>query len=140
MNGMHKCGKFCTACPHILETKTVQIQQNEQWQINRNVSCNSSNIIYMIECQKTNCKEPRYIGETHRLLKHRLAEHRGYVNNKIISQATGAHFTSPGHTLSDLKIIILELVKYRDTSYRKEREEYFIKKFNTFYEGMNKQI
>ena len=94
----------------------------------------------MVECQKANCKEPRYVGETKRLLKHRLAEHKGYVNNKITSQATGAHFNSPGHTLSDLKIMILELVKYRDTAYRKEREEYFIKKFNTFYEGMNKQI
>ena len=58
-----------------------------------------------------------------RILKHRLADHRGYVNNKITSQATGAHFTSPGHTLSDLKITILERVKYWNTEYRKEREE-----------------
>ena len=93
----------------------------------------------MIECQKTNCEEPRYIGETHRLLKHRLAEHRGYVNNKIIFQATGAHFTSPGHSVSDMTILILEQVRSTDDMYRREREKYFIRKFNSYHKGLNRQ-
>ena len=31
----------------------------------------------------------------------------------------------------------LERVKKNDESYRKERETYFINKFNTFYRGIN---
>ena len=77
---------------------------------------------------------------TKRLQKHRLSEHKGCVNNKTTSQATGGHFTSPDHTLSDLEITILEFVNYRNTTYREEREEYFIKKFDIFYEGENNQI
>ena len=46
------------------------------------------------------------------------------------SQATGEHFNSPGHSLSD--ITILEKVKSTDHLYRKEREKYFIRKFNNF--------
>ena len=64
----------------------------------------------MIECQKENCKK-RYVGETKRSLKYRLAEHRGYVTNQHTDKATGAHFNAEGHSLSDLKIIILEQVK-----------------------------
>ena len=81
----------------------------------------------------------KYVGETKRIMKFRFAEHRGYVNNGDESQATGEHFNSPGHSLSDMTITILEKVKSNDDLYRKEREKYFIRKFNTFYKGLNKQ-
>ena len=66
LKGMHKCGKSCTACPYIMTTKTIKIDNREFWSINKKVSCETSNVIYMIECQKNGCKEKRYIGETKR--------------------------------------------------------------------------
>ena len=92
----------------------------------------------MIECQKEYCKE-RYIGETQRELKERISEHRGYIYNKVLTQATGAHFNLPGHQLSDMKVTVIEQVKMFDESYRKERETMFIRRFNTFYRGMNRK-
>jgi hypothetical protein len=68
-----------------------------------------------------------------------LADHRGYVNNHDYTKATGDHFNSPGHSLADLTITVLEKVKSSDDLYRKEREKYFIRKFNTFYRGLNRQ-
>ena len=68
-----------------------------------------------------------------------MAEHRGYVINKHINQATGAHFNLPGHSLADLSITILEQVKYNNENYRKERESFHIRNFNTFYNGMNRR-
>ena len=43
-----------------------------------------------------------YIGETRRILKFRLAEHRVYVNNEDLSKATGEHFNAPGHSRDTL--------------------------------------
>ena len=86
----------------------------------------------MIECQKYNCRK-RYIGQTERKLSDRFSEHR--VNRKILSQ----HFNSPGHSISDMKITVIEKIKKNDKSYREERETYFIALFNTFYRGMNKK-
>ena len=80
----------------------------------------------------------KYIGETKRILKFRLAEHRGYVNNDD-DTATGQHFNLPGHSLSDLTVTILEKVRSNDDLYRRERERYFIRKFNTYYKGLNRQ-
>jgi hypothetical protein len=80
----------------------------------------------------------RYIGETKRILKFRLADHRGYVNSGD-DTATGEHFNLPGHSLFDLSITILEQVMKKDDLYRKKREKYFIRKFNTFYRGLNGQ-
>ena len=90
----------------------------------------------MIVCQKCNSK---YIGETGRMLKARLADHRGYINNQVVSVTTGDHFNLPGHSLANMKIQILERVKINSNQYRKERESYLINKFNTHYEGLNRQ-
>ena len=81
----------------------------------------------------------KYVGETKRIIKFRLADHRGYVNTQDLTKATGHHFNSPGHSLSDLSITVLEKVRSDDDLYRKEREKYFIRKFNTFYKGLNRQ-
>ena len=64
------------------------------------MNCMSYNVIYLIECDKDRCKE-RYVGETGRLLQFRLAEHRGYISNRVERQPTGAHFTQPGEYESD---------------------------------------
>lgn len=72
-------------------------------------------------------------------LKFRLADHRGYIVNKNINQATGAHFNLPGHSLANLSVIILEQVKNKSDAYRKERQKYLISKFNTYYKGLNRQ-
>ena len=69
----------------------------------------------------------------------KLDEQRGYINNQVLSQATGAHFNLPGHSLADLKATILEQVKYNDEEYSKERESYHIRIFNTYYNGLNRQ-
>ena len=78
------------------------------------------------------CKQ-RYIGESERNLKERMSEHIGYVKNNIITQATGEHFNLPGHDQTKMKFTIIEKVKKSDVLYRKEREHYHIKKFNTYY-------
>ena len=73
----------------------------------------------MIIFNRENCKENIYTGETGRTLKHRLVDNRGYVVNKMTKIA---HFITPGHTLDNLKITILEDVKVKDSEYRKEIE------------------
>ena len=72
-------------------------------------------------------------------LKTECSKPSGYVVNNH-DTATGAHFNTPGHTLSDLTITTLEQVKNNNRSYREQREEYFIQKFNTAYKGLNRKI
>ena len=92
---------------------------------------------YIIEYQKSYWKENWYIGESGRPLKYRMDEHRGYVVNQTTSNATGAHFNSPGHSLSDMKVLIIEQVKIRMAEYRKEREKYFINKGPVHFSAKN---
>ena len=116
-----------------------KINHTQTWKINKRFTCETYNCIYILECDKDNCNQ-RYIGMTERLFKYRLAEHRGYIQNQVTSKATGAHFNLPGHSLANMKATILEQVKYDDEEYRSQREKYFIRKFNTFYDGLNREI
>ena len=79
------------------------------------------------------------IGSTGRELKHRLADHRGYIQNQVTSRATGAHWNLPGHSLADLRVSVLEQCKKNSEEYRLEREKYFIRKFDTYNSGINRE-
>ena len=138
IQGMKQCGKACTACPYVHPGKKIKIDQNETWQVKRDVNCNTYNCIYMIQCQKEKCGQ-KYIGQTGRIIKHRIADHRGYITNQVLARATGAHFNLPGHSLADMRYTVLEQVRYNNEAYRRERETYHINKFNTFYMGINRE-
>ena len=135
--GMTKCTKSCTACPYVQKGKSIKIAEDKLWKITKNLSCEYYNVVYLLECQK--CGQ-RYVGTTGRQLKHRLAEHRGYIKNQVVSKATGAHFNMPGHSLANLKVTILEQTKGKDIAYRLEREKYFVRILDTYNNGINREL
>ena len=102
-------------------------------QITTTITCTTKNIIYLITCLKCLIQ---YVGESHRMLKERFAEHQGYVKNKILSKATGQHFNLPGHSLSDMHITSLEHVHNNDHTFRKIGEKMYIKLGNTKHKGL----
>ena len=136
--GMKKCGKQCTICPFVTEGKETKVKETK-WETRQNVDCNSFNAVYLIKCNKENCKQNVYIGETGRILKFRIDEHRGYIQKQKLDEATGAHFNLPGHSIDNFSVTILEIPKKNDILYRKERERFHIRRFNSCRDGMNKQ-
>ena len=94
----------------------------------------------MIECKK--CKK-QYIVETIRTLRKRLAEHTQATNNPSHANAEAAvpsHFTTPGHSSSDMILTPLEILPTKDTSRRKAREAYLIHKGKTLSPlGLNRR-
>ena len=99
------------------------------------MNCETTNWIYLIECQIFFCKK-RYFGETKGEIRTRIAEHKWYINNHQ-HKATGEHFNSKGHTINDMRIT--EKVRYDDLPYRKERERDLIRIFDAFYNGLNRE-
>ena len=136
LNGMKRCGKQCLICPYVKEVKSLE-GPNFKWYLNNHMTCKEqTNIIYIIECNISNCKQ-RYIGETERNLHDRICEHIGYIRTQKTDKSTGYHFNLPGHSLANLTTTVLEKVKINDIQYRKEREAYHLRKFYTFHCGLN---
>ena len=143
LKGLKRCSKSCLICPYIQEGHDVK-ENLFTWKINQRVTCQSNNLVYMIICTKESCQQKnrfqqKYIGETERKLRDKICEHIGFINTKKTDKATGHHFNMPGHTLSDMKVTVLENIHKSDPENRKERETYLIRKFNTFYQGLNKK-
>ena len=127
-------------CPYVLEGKQVTTKI-ANWNILKSFNCDTQNVIYMIQCKKQRCRNSDtyiYIGETEHQIKNRIGQHIGYIKNKVITQATGQHFNFPGHSVSDMEFSVLEQPNSWDLVYRKEREKYHIRKFNTYYRGLNR--
>ena len=94
--------------------------------IKSNLTCDTKNLIYMIQCNRCNLQ---YIGETKRRLKDRFNEHRRTIDNpKTKSKPTTAaeHFlSSPNHTANDMQLIPIEKIFSNRDSIRKAKEAFF---------------
>ena len=96
-------------------------------EINDPISCDSTWVIYVVNCNKRGCGQ-QYVGKTERSLAKRFLEHKGYVENKMFEKATGYHFNTNNHELLDMSITALEKIYTRDTFFIEEREREWIRK------------
>ena len=111
-------------------------------QIKTPVNCQSSNVVYYWKCTKDNCSvfpECEYIGLTSRTFQKILYEHQYYIKSEIIFEPSGEHFSLPGHSIHDLKGLVLEKVQNPDPFVLRAREALLIQKFKTFNRGLNKE-
>ena len=87
---------------------------NEARKITDSISCHSKNLIYLIECKRCHLQ---YIGETKRQLSERFGEHRrSILNHQQLGTTTpvSLHFNQAGHSINDLRLIPIELIRKRD--------------------------
>ena len=131
-SGIHKCNHpRCLTCSFLQEGQTSYqsytfFTTKETRKITNYISCHSKNLIYLIQCKKCHCQ---YIGETERQLNERFGEHRrSILNHHHLSSPTpvSLHFNQPGHSISDVHLIPLELMRSTRDSVRKAREAHLI--------------
>ena len=87
-----------------------------------------------------------YIGTTGNSISSRFSQHLGYVNQyntKIaagkIPEATGEHFNLPNHSISDMRLQIVEKVFSKSKAVREEREKMYINYFESETKGINRR-
>ena len=133
-SGSFRCGKNCATCPYICHGLTTYtfFSTGETRPIKSNLTWETKNLIYMIQCNRCNLQ---YIGETKRRLKDRFNEHRRTIdnpNNKSKPTTAAEHFlSSPNHTANDMLLIPTEKIFSNRDSIRKAREAFLIQKGKT---------
>ena len=95
----------CLTCPYINHGKTSYTFTNtgETRQIKHQITCDSTNLTYMIQCKS--CKK-QYIGETNRTLRERFKELRQATSNPLHANAIAAvpsRLNQPGHSIAEAK-------------------------------------
>ena len=134
---MFKCSKPCSICPYVKAQKSVKSTKNTtSVELHKYHTCNDENICYIIVCGKS---QQQYIGETEFTVRQRFLQHRGYVRREETGQATGNHFSLPGHSMADMTISVLERITTSDPMYRKVRESHWIEQFEARRKGINRR-
>ena len=109
--------KKCRYCPLLNKTGEVTCKATgETHQSMRNISCQSSNLIYCITCRT--CGK-QYVGQTKRKLYLRFQGH--FYNIKVgnESDAIGMHFSQKDHRgTRDIQIYVLEFISLPPQSKR----------------------
>ena len=128
---MRKGGTPCRTCPYVKQTKVIKSTATATTvELTRHHNCQDTNLVYIVECSK--CRLGQYIGETKHTVEHRWAEHLGYVRNRRLDQATGAHLHLPGHSIDHMTFSVLEKIDNNNPQYRKARESHLIEIQFTF--------
>lgn len=119
-----KCERrSCKTCDEHLT-----IPQQPNWTIGRvncrlpekNIVCETSNVVYMVSCTK--CPGHYYIGETGQSLRDRMYGHR--TKSSVLYR----HFTTNNHSLTDMRVCYLHILrKSTFWLYRKGVEYWYIK-------------
>ena len=112
----------------------------QTFKIKSHITCETSNIIYMIQCTKCNLQ---YIGETKRRLKDRFNEPRRPIINPFSSYTptvVSRHFLISGHAEDHMILILLEQLHTSRDSIRKAREAFLIHRGKTLEPaGLNRR-
>jgi GIY-YIG catalytic domain len=130
-----KCSHpLCKSCINFKDLSHLPIFNNHKINTTNTLSCNSSNIIYLIHCNKCFLN---YVGQTSRMLKERLNNHRSDIKNNKPT-AISIHFNSPQHNISNLEIMPIQQLITNNDAERLEIEKLWIKHLHTIYpKGLN---
>lgn len=116
----------CSCCDQLKESHDyVSFQTSKRYTIPKIFSCDSTNVIYLLEC--SHCFK-QYIGETHTKVSTRMRHHRKHSKTHI-DRPIYAHLKKHGLTFSTYKLTIIREV--RDTTTRKTVEKELIQELKT---------
>ncbi len=106
--------KQCKICPKIQTSGKIKSQNTGiEYEIKHHVSCESSNLIYVMTCKQ--CKM-QYVGQTKRTLGERFSEHFRDIKNKS-PKLLCVHLNSrEHHGTDDISIAVLSFIKQTPNS------------------------
>jgi predicted GIY-YIG superfamily endonuclease len=121
------CTQRCGCCTHIEESTSVTFESGTVFNVKSNMDCNSSNVIYVITCMGCN---GQYIGETGDVLRNRIRVHRQHVNDANTRQLrVSEHIALCSKMEPKFKVFPFYKLGHNDTAMRREKEQFFIRKF-----------
>ena len=133
-----KCHKFltCRHCPKLVKTGLiVSTSTSREYKIPRRVTCNSSNVIYCIEC--IHCSA-QYVGQTKNKFLIRVNQHLSDVRTKKETPIS-RHFNLKHQNLPvDYRLYILQLIQDDNILKRNQAENLWISRLYTITpKGLN---
>ena len=119
------CGRSrCKICPALMTTDRFTSHcTGKTYTLRSSATCKSKDVVYLIQCKRCGLQ---YVGETEQALNERLNSHRSDIKRKNIDKPVAAHFNKPGHSSTDLAVMVIDQLWGNYSVLRKIREERWI--------------
>ena len=129
--GVFKCrDSRCHCCQHLYLGESYTFKMGKKFILKNRMTCDSKNLIYVVTC--STCQE-EYIGETgigETKLRDRVRIYRQHIRQPEYEKLkVEKHLRTCGK--GNFTIFPFLQLRSNDTDYRREYEDYFIKKFKT---------
>ena len=137
-NGNQICNKpRCQICKLLVTDNIVKPPGTNITLRPGKLNCDSENVVYLIMCKK--CNKGNYVGETTTKFRYRMNNHKHTINTKQTGFPVANHFSQLGHSINDLKCVLL---KGGLTSLKERRisELQFIFQLNSHNTGLNRDL
>ncbi len=132
VNRSDPCGKGGALCQLMIERTTFGRTGSKLYEIKGYIDCNRTDVMYCIECKK--CNGLLYVGETMSLYE-RFQNHKSTIKKNGKSQLVDKHFNA------DMGIIGIQKLNRDSTFYRRNIEDIWIDKLNTYVpNGLYRQL
>lgn len=132
--GVYKCdAKKCDCCTTYIRSikNFTSTTKKKTHQITDMLTCKTSDVIYVIQCARPECKK-QYVGKTTSALKSRFSVHKRAIRYKQ-NTSVAEHFNNKNHCLDDVTIFPIEQIC--DKKALGEREMFWIRELGTEYPG-----
>ena len=109
--GCFRCNKIrCDLCKNFLvNSKTFSSAQTDKiYQVRQRLSCNSTNVIYLVHCIKCNLQ---YVGSTTTEFKVRFRNHKSAMKTNKKTCEVAIHFNRSPHILSDFTFQCIDQIQ-----------------------------
>ena len=102
-----------------------------------NYNCDSSNIVYLLMCNK--CNYGNYVGETSTKFRLRMNNHKKSIQDNHKGLPVAVHYNQADHSINDLSCVILS-GNFTTTADRQLYEQKLIQRFDTYKCGLNRDL
>ena len=126
--GSNPCQKPCATCPYMQKTTSITSWKTKQkFTIKGGFSCQTKNVIYVINCLKCGLQ---YIGQSGNTFNERFRGHIADIRQENNVKPVSRHFCSGNHTLRDFNACIVAQTT-SNINYRLRTEEAWIHTLQT---------
>ena len=133
-----KCEKpRCQICNIITTDTVINIPGTSHIYHPGNYNCDSSNIVYLLMCNK--CNYGNYVGETSTKFRLRMNNHKKSIRDNHKGFPVAVHYNQADHSINDLSCVILS-GNFTTTADRQLYEQKLIQRFDTYKCGLNRDL
>ena len=118
--------------------EVVVSSSNTTLALEHNMTCQTSNCIYLLSCKKEGLQ---YVGETGRTVAKRFADNRDSMHQHATTKPVGQHYQEAGHR-HEADAVMLPIIKLKTDNVwvRKALERKFINDHDMIDSGLNKYL